>query len=64
MSRLQPRIDAPDREDVFDRAGDVPKSRKCLSCREKFQSEWVGQRVCDKCKKKTQWRSGALRQSF
>ena len=64
MSRLLPRITAPDRDEVVDRTGDVPKFRKCLTCRENFQSEWAGQRVCAKCKKKTKWRSGALRQSL
>ena len=68
MRRLLPRVAARDRDpgrnEVFDRAGDVPKSRKCLACRGKFQSEWAGQRVCDKCKKKTQWRTGAVRESF
>ena len=64
MIRLLPRFGTPGRDDVVNRTGDVPKLRKCLTCREKFQSEWVGQRVCGKCKKKTQWRSGGLRQSF
>ena len=25
------------------------KKRKCLSCGDMFPSEWIGNRVCDKC---------------
>jgi hypothetical protein len=42
----------------------TPKARRCLKCRSPFQSEWAGERVCVKCKKKTQWRSGSLPSSF
>jgi Zn finger protein HypA/HybF involved in hydrogenase expression len=64
MTRSLPSTTETDRDDVTGRVNDVPKSRKCLTCRGNFLSEWVGQRVCPKCKKKNQWRSGALRQSF
>jgi len=38
----------------------VPKTRKCLSCLEEFESEWAGERVCKKCKATNMWRIGAL----
>jgi hypothetical protein len=50
--------------EIQNRVSGVSKFRKCLTCREDFQSEWAGQRVCTKCKKKAKWRSGALRQCF
>jgi hypothetical protein len=58
-----PRIGEAGRVDATGRH-DAPKFRKCLKCRESFESEWAGQRVCGKCKKKTHWRSGAMRQAF
>jgi len=39
-------------------AVDEPKSRQCLKCRDDFHSEWSGQRVCTKCKNRSEWRSG------
>jgi hypothetical protein len=38
----------------------VQKTRKCLLCTEEFESEWIGERVCTKCKATSIWRSGAL----
>jgi hypothetical protein len=34
------------------------KRRKCLMCRKLFMSEWVGERVCKKCKASSSWRQG------
>lgn len=31
--------------------------RKCLSCGTDFQSEWMGNRVCDSCKGTNLWRA-------
>ena len=31
----------------------------CLKCREPFESEWSGERVCLKCKTLRVWREGA-----
>ena len=28
----------------------------CLKCREPFESEWSGERVCKKCKTRISWR--------
>ena len=36
------------------------KTRRCLSCGNPFESEWVGNRVCKKCKDTTAWKSGNL----
>jgi len=36
------------------------KERPCLVCKSGFASEWVGERICRKCKASTTWRSGAL----
>jgi len=30
-----------------------PVKRKCLKCRKYFYSKWIGNRLCDKCKKGT-----------
>lgn len=34
------------------------KTRRCLLCRNPFPSEWVGDRVCRKCKATAAWRNG------
>ena len=36
----------------------APKTRNCLICRSPFQSAWSGERVCQRCKTTTTWRSG------
>ncbi len=59
MIRFQPKtlpIDYP--------TSDEPRSRQCLKCRSKFNSEWSGERVCTTCKRKSEWRSGVLPRSF
>ncbi len=38
--------------------GDGPKTRQCLRCSNKFESEWSGERVCPHCKKSSTWRNG------
>ena len=32
------------------------QKRPCLSCGNKFDSEWIGQRVCDSCKGTPAWK--------
>jgi len=44
--------------DVMDMPRHLRKMRACLRCRVTFQSEWVGERICEKCKKSHDWRSG------
>lgn len=39
-------------------AHDKPRKRKCLTCREPFESEWSGNRVCKRCKASAAWRQG------
>jgi hypothetical protein len=34
------------------------KVRTCLKCREPFDSEWSGERVCKTCKTNIAWREG------
>lgn len=41
-------------------AADAPKARRCLKCGTDFRSEWSGERICPCCKKRSEWRSGAL----
>ena len=36
------------------------KIRLCLVCKSSFASEWVGERICRKCKTGSAWRSGVL----
>ncbi len=33
------------------------QGRRCLMCDDTFGSEWVGNRVCKRCKKSSAWRS-------
>ncbi len=47
----------PEFEENFKRE-DKRKTRKCLVCEAPFLSEWAGERVCQKCKSKSSWRSG------
>ncbi len=35
------------------------KVRRCLMCRESFDSAWPGERICSRCKQKQQWRTGS-----
>ena len=37
------------------------RHRRCLMCRERFGSEWAGERVCKKCKSHAAWREGSVR---
>lgn len=39
---------------------DAPKSRNCLRCQSEFLSDWAGERICPKCKKRSAWRTGTL----
>ena len=34
------------------------KTRICLMCRNVFESEWSGERICRKCKSTERWRQG------
>lgn len=34
------------------------KMRNCLRCGSSFESVWVGERICEKCKKSHDWRTG------
>ena len=36
----------------------MAKTRQCLKCREAFESEWSGERVCKHCKSLDSWREG------
>jgi hypothetical protein len=55
-------------EDQYERdaehAWDVPKVRKCLTCRTPFESEWSGERICKRCKSTAAWKSGTSTVSF
>ncbi|MDX1709915.1 MAG: hypothetical protein R3316_02110 [Rhodovibrionaceae bacterium] len=37
---------------------ELRKTRKCLRCRERFESEWAGERICPRCKSSQAWKSG------
>jgi hypothetical protein len=32
--------------------------RRCLCCLALFDSEWVGERICQRCKHSARWRTG------
>ena len=34
------------------------KTRRCLMCRDSFESSWPGERVCKRCKSTAAWREG------
>jgi len=34
---------------------EIKKSKKCLKCGKKFTSKWIGNRVCQTCKKQDDW---------
>ncbi len=36
----------------------IAKTRPCLKCREPFESEWSGERICRRCKGTHGWREG------
>ena len=40
----------------------VAKLRRCLKCREEFESSWAGERICGTCKKQDCYRSASLRE--
>jgi hypothetical protein len=41
----------------------IRKARLCLKCSTTFQSEWVGERICPRCKGTHAWRSGGYSDS-
>ncbi|WP_419913129.1 hypothetical protein [Hoeflea sp.] len=43
---------------VEERVNVERKRRRCLMCREMFDSFGPGNRICKKCKSKQAWRSG------
>lgn len=36
----------------------TPKFRRCLMCRDSFESSWAGERICKRCKSTAAWREG------
>lgn len=46
-------------EPAVRRASDVAKTRKCLVCRDDFDSAWSGERICRRCKGRGDWRGCA-----
>ena len=32
--------------------------RRCLMCRDHFESSWRGERICKRCKSTAAWREG------
>ncbi|WP_420349010.1 hypothetical protein [Pelagibius sp.] len=42
-------------------AANVPQEaivRRCLMCRDRFESAWHGERICKRCKSTAAWREG------
>ena len=46
----KPEYDQDERRDY------VLKTRNCLVCKVEFLSEWAGERICKKCKSRSDWR--------
>jgi len=40
------------------------KTRKCLKCRDLFESRWSGERVCKRCKGSTAYTDSGLDTTF
>ena len=36
----------------------VRRERPCLMCGTRFISQWSGERICQKCKSRSNWREG------
>ncbi len=36
----------------------IAKTRRCLKCRELFESNWAGERICRRYKGRNSWREG------
>jgi hypothetical protein len=41
------------------RATPGTKKRRCLVCKQVFESTWIGNRVCQRCRQSTTWKQGA-----
>ena len=51
-------VDKKPEYDQDERRDYVLKTRNCLVCKVEFLSEWVGERICKKCKSRSDWRDG------
>ncbi len=40
------------------------KQRRCLKCHKLFMSDWLGERICPKCKSLPSWVNGSARVTF
>ena len=40
------------------------KQRRCLNCRKLFMSDWLGERICSKCKSSSSWVNGSAQVTF
>jgi hypothetical protein len=49
-------IELPTKEDEHEI--NTQKTRSCLLCSTRFESEWAGERICKKCKATAAWRQG------
>ena len=49
------------KETLLDPGETERRSRICLICRASFDSAWVGERICPRCKGSAAWRNGSLR---
>src|SRR5688572_5496068 len=58
LSRLSKhQIDSMTKERSIETAEGQKRARSCLSCHRVFDSAWVGERVCPRCKGSQTWRS-------
>ena len=56
--------DTIEHDQEIENTWDVPKTRKCLTCRTPFESAWSGERICKRCKNTTAWKNGVGPGSF
>lgn len=53
-----PPVVEDDTKDIENQENAVAK-RQCLFCGSTFESRWIGERVCRRCKESAAWREGS-----
>jgi hypothetical protein len=61
MSNLRLQLDGDGDAESF--RGAARKQRRCLKCQVQFNSEWPGERICERCKRLQAWRESGGWQS-
>ena len=46
-------------EDLQESAVPEPVERQCLRCQKSFESGWLGERICRRCKSTDDWKTSS-----